>query len=202
MKRIRICQLITTLESGGPQQYVYDLATRLDPVRFEVQVVGLRGGTVAGELRAAGVATHILNVRHAWSVANPVKQGRLGRLLSEQQFNIIHTHLFHADLAGRLAAKRAGMRHVLHTVHMAEHPFRPWQFAFERRFRRRCDRIICVSEAVRRWHAHYAKLPADRYVVIPSGAEGDNQAEPFIRSHEQLYAEIAEQEFSGGAEKG
>ncbi len=202
MKRIRICQLITTLEPGGPQRCVYDLATRLDPHRFEVQVVGLRGGAMAGDLRTAGVAVHVLNVRHAWSVANPVKQRRLGRVLSEQQFDIIHTHLFHADLAGRLAAKRAGMRHVLHTVHMAEHPFRPWQFAFERRFRRRCDRIICVSEAVRRWHAQHTKLPADRYVVIPNGDEGDSTAEPFIRSHEQLYAEIGEEEFSGREEKG
>jgi len=167
----RICQLITTLDVGGAEQCVFELASRLDRTRFDVHVVGLRGGALVRPLREAGVRVRVLNVRGAWSVANPLKLRRLAAVLRAGRFDILHTHLFHAGLAGRLAAKRAGIRTVLNTLHVAESRFRPWQFAFARRFRRRCDRIICVSNSVMQWHAERTKLSADRYQVIANGVD-------------------------------
>ena len=74
--------------------------------------------------------------------------------------DLLHTHLFHADLVGRIAASLAAVPHLVHTVHTAEGRFRPWQFAMARMFAGACDRIICVSPSVQRLHARRAGLPA------------------------------------------
>ncbi len=168
MRRTRICQLITELELAGAERCVYELARRLDRRRFDVQVVALRGGRVADMLTAAGVEVTVLGVR--WRLDLP-KFLRLVNLLRRARVDILHTHLFHADLIGRAAAALAGVPHLLHTVHVAEGRFRPWQFAYARFFAERCERIVCVSESVRDYHARASGLPRWRYIVIPNGTD-------------------------------
>ncbi len=170
MARLRICQLITELGPAGAERSVYALAKRLDRDRFEVQVVALRGGEVADWLREAGIPVTVLGLRGKWDVG---KLRTLAGLLRRHRVHLLHTHLFHADLAGRPAATLAAVPHVVHTVHTAEGRFRPWQFAFARFLSARCDRIICVSASARDWHARRSGLPPQLYSVIPHGIDTD-----------------------------
>jgi glycosyltransferase involved in cell wall biosynthesis len=167
MKRLRLCHLITELGPAGAERCVYELARRLDRGRFDVQVAALRGGAVADWLVEAGVPVTVLGLRGRWDA------GKLLRLveLLRGRVDLLHTHLFHADLAGRLAASLAGVPHLVHTVHTAEGRFRPWQFAAARLLAGRCDRIICVSRSVRDFHARRSGLPLGRYTVIPNGID-------------------------------
>lgn len=167
MSRLRICHLITELGPAGAERCVYELATRLDRSRFDVQVVALRGGAVAGWLAAAGVPVTVLGVRGRWDLP---KLARLTGLL-RNRCDLLHTHLFHADLVGRAAAALAHVPHLVHTVHTAEGRFRPWQFALARLLAHRCDRIICVSPSVLQLHSRRAGLPPWRYTVIPNGID-------------------------------
>jgi glycosyltransferase involved in cell wall biosynthesis len=168
MAPIRVCQLITELRPAGAERCVYELARRLHGGRFHVRVAALRGGAVADALRSAGIETAVLNVRGKWDVTG---LPRLARLLRRWRIELLHTHLFHADLAGRLAAAMAGVPHVVHTVHVAERRFRPWQFAWARVAAGRCDRIVAVSRDVAAHHAALSGLPAHRYQVIPNGID-------------------------------
>jgi len=170
MNRLRLGQLITELEPAGAERCVYELARRLDRERFDVQVIALRGGRMAGMLSAAGVRTHVLSMRGKWDVGKALS---LARLLRRERFDILHTHLFHADLAGRVGAYLAGVRHLVHTVHVAEGRFRPWQFACARLLAGGCDRIVCVSQSVLDFHIRRTGLPAWRYTVIPNGVDAD-----------------------------
>jgi len=170
MERIRICHLITTLGVGGAERGVYELSRRLDRERFDVRVAALRGGPVEGWLRGAGIPVHVAGVRDKWDA---LKLPALAGLLRRERIDILHTHLFHADLAGRPAAAGAGVRHVLHTVWTAEGRFRPWQFAYARLLKGTCERIVCVSESVRRHHARRSGLPGTCYTVIPWGVDTD-----------------------------
>lgn len=166
MPPIRICQLITTLAPGGAERVVCELATRLDRRRFDVTVVGLRGGLVAQQLVAAGVPVETLGMRGKWDLPRLV---RLRGLLRRLRPDILHTHLFHADVAGRLAGP--GAAHLVHTIHTAEGRFRPWHFAWARWATRQAERLICVSKSVRDFHAGKAGLPAEAYTVIPNGVD-------------------------------
>ena len=93
------------------------------------------------------------------------------RLLRQQRIDLLHTHLFHSDFAGRAAALLADVPHVVHTIHVAEQRFRPWQYAYARFMDFKCDRLICVSRSVRDHHAAHSHLPLSRYTVIPNGVD-------------------------------
>jgi len=168
MRRLRICQLITELGVGGAERGLYELSTRLDRDRFDVRVVALRGGAIGGKLIEAGIPVAVLGVRGKWDVG---KLGRLTKLLRRERIDLLHTHLFHADLAGRPAARGASVPHVIHTVWTAEGRFRPWQFAFARLLGGSCDRIVCLADSVREHHARRSGLPDHVYTVIPWGVD-------------------------------
>ena len=168
MRRLRICHLITTLGVGGAERGLWELCRRMDRRRFDVRVVGLRGGAVQRWLAEADVPVAVLGVRGKWDAG---KLRPLVELLRAGAVDVLHTHLFHADLAGRAAAPAAGVRHVVHTVWTAEGRWRPWQFAWARLAKRACDRIVCVSESVREHHARRSGLPAGCYTVIPWGVD-------------------------------
>lgn len=169
MARIRVCQLITELRPAGAERCVYELATRLDRDRFDVSVAALSGGAVADWLSRVGVSVRVLGPPGKLAVA--MKLPALARYLRQERIDLVHTHLFHADLAGRLAARLAGVRRLVHTVHIAERRYLPWRFAWARLAAGWCDRIVCVSQAVRDQHAAKAHLPLTRYQVIYNGID-------------------------------
>jgi len=166
MGRIRVCQLLTELRPAGAERAVRDLVCRLAADRFDMHVIGLRGGSLAADLRECGIACHSLNVRGRWDA---LKLRALAGLLAEHRFDILHTHLFHADLAGRLAAQLAGVRHVVHTVHAGAACQRPWHYGFARVARPLCERIVCISESVLENHRRRSGLPAGAYALIRYG---------------------------------
>jgi len=177
MQKIRVCELITELRLAGAERCVYQLATRLDADRFEVRVVALRGGSVAEMLADAGVAVTVLNMRCKWDLGRLYK---LTGVLRRAEPDLVHTHLFHADLAGRVAARLAAVPHLLHTVHTAEGRFRPWQYASARLLGDYCDGIVCVSPSVRDYHCARSGLPRSQYTVIPNGID----AAAFVRDEQ------------------
>jgi glycosyltransferase involved in cell wall biosynthesis len=82
--------------------------------------------------------------------------------------DLVHTHLVHADVAGALAAGRA---RVVSTKHNDD-PFRvgPFRFA-ERLLARRAARIICITEALRRFSLERVGLPERKLVVVHYGLD-------------------------------
>lgn len=168
MDRIRICQMITELRPAGAERCLYELTRRLDRDRFDVRVVALRGGAVGDWLIEAGIRTDVVGVRGRWDV---LKLGRLSEILRSQPIDILHTHLFHADLAGRTAAALASVPNIVHTVHCAEERFRPWHFAFVRFFADTCRRIICISPSVLACHSSRSGLRESCYTMIPNGVD-------------------------------
>ncbi len=151
---------------------MFDLATRLDEDRFDVRVVGLRGGAMAAKLHKAGVAVDILGVTDKWRLGyNRQAVNRLAALLDDHQTDLVHSHLFHADVFARLAMKRSRVKHHVHTVHVAERRWRPWRFVWARWMRRRCDGIVAVSASVRDEHRRRSHLPLSDYTVIPNGID-------------------------------
>lgn len=170
-----IVLVLPVLQPAGAERIVAELAQRLPAHGYRTSVICLEDerAPVGVELAEAGVRVQGLRLSRRRTLACA---RRLRDLLPVQRPLIVHAHLFHANLAARLAygltpaAARAGL-HVLGTVHVAEHRFRPWQFALDRITARYAKAEVCVSRAVARFQQERTGLPAAFFRVIENGIE-------------------------------
>jgi glycosyltransferase involved in cell wall biosynthesis len=99
----------------------------------------------------------------------------LGRLVRDLRADVVHTHLVHADVYGGIAAKLRG-EHVVSTKHNDD-PFRAGPFRFvERGMTRLADRVIAITEALRRFTVEQVGLPAGKVETIHYGLDELPQA--------------------------
>jgi len=96
----------------------------------------------------------------------------LTRYLRARQPDIVHTHLFYADTFGRLAARAAGIRAIVGTEHSTEGA----GLSSRRQMAMRhtaslAQRLVAVSEPVRRASAARLGIAPERIEVIPNGIE-------------------------------
>ncbi len=110
---------------------------------------------------------------------DPLLLARLARTL---RGDIVHTHLVHADLYGGLAAKLRGT--ILVSTKHNDDPFRSGSFRFvERGLTGLADRVIAISESLRRFTVERVGVPSRKVETIhygldaPPAAWGSNPAD-------------------------
>jgi glycosyltransferase involved in cell wall biosynthesis len=155
-RRSRIVHLITRLELGGAQQNTLYCVEHHDRDRFDVGLWAGAGGILDGRARAIeGAEVRIL----PWLV-HPIAPARdaaaIVRLASWlRDVDLLHTHSSKAGILGRIAARLAGVRGVVHTVHgwsfndVQPAPTRRLYLEAERAAARITDRIVCVARGDR-----------------------------------------------------
>jgi glycosyltransferase involved in cell wall biosynthesis len=165
---------ITELDPGGAERCLVEIATRLDRSQFEpvVYCLGPRPASnpssLADRLEAAGVKVHCFGAR--WRLGLPLLLARLRRRIETDRPAIVQNFLFHANVAGTLAARLARVPHVLTGIRVAEQA-QLWHVAAIRWVDRWVERHVCVSQAVRDFSAREGGLPSEKLVVIPNGVD-------------------------------
>ena len=174
MAAIRVALCTTDLEVGGAERSLAELATRLDRSRFEPVVYSI-GPAPAEDRRAcvevlegAGVPVVYLNARCQWAFGPALL--RLRRHLSSQRPQIVQSFLFHANVLARLAARLAGVPHVVSGLRVAERGSR-WHLWVDWATSRLVDRYVAVSQAVARFAESEGRLPSRKISVIPNGVD-------------------------------
>ncbi len=176
MAKISVALCITDLDIGGAERCLTEIAVRIDRSRFAPVVYCLGPRPLREEasclpvLTGAGIEVHCLGGRGIWQF--PLIARRLRRLLVAQRPQVIQTFLFHANLLGRIAGRRAGVRAVASGIRVAEHAAR-WHLRLDRLTQRWVDRYVCVSQAVADFSAKRGGLPREKLVVIPNGIDLD-----------------------------
>jgi glycosyltransferase involved in cell wall biosynthesis len=94
----------------------------------------------------------------------------LARLLRGLDADVVHTHLVHADLYGGLAARLRGAR-LVSTKHNDD-PFRMGSFRYvERGLARLADRVVAISDSLRRFTVERVGVPAAKVETIRYGLD-------------------------------
>ena len=156
---MRIALLTTNLARGGAETQVAQLARRLRSRGHDVAVLSLLKPTAfADELRGAGV---VVDRPHA-----------LLRFKSE----ILHCHMFHANLLGRVLRLVLPLRVVISTIHsLAESGRRSDKIRGRDLLYRLTDILadmtVAVSQAAADRHVRAGAVPASRIRVIPNGVD-------------------------------
>jgi len=119
------------------------------------------------KMQGAGIPTKVMSM---WGDLDPLLLPRLVRFIRQDNYNIVHTHLLHADLYGTLAARMVGVKFVISTRHNDDtfrqlYPLRKC-LAWVTRY---TDRVICISDRVRDFSEKVEETPRDKITVIHYG---------------------------------
>jgi glycosyltransferase involved in cell wall biosynthesis len=148
-RRIRVLQIIGALDFGGAEHVVANLATSLDPSRFDVSICCTRGlGKLVDGLRTQGVdvvlaAPPSRRIRHLGPLY-------LRNALARLRPDVIHTHtLSPLSVVGPLAFMGLAPPWI-HTFHFGNYPYtNRWNMTIERVFAKAVTRLVAVSDAQR-----------------------------------------------------
>ncbi|MFM9069067.1 MAG: glycosyltransferase [Planctomycetota bacterium] len=171
--RLRLALVSTELGVGGAERCVTQLALGLQQRGHEVVVYSLapspeapRDGFVRS-LEAAAVPVQFLGVRRKRHAAAALRQ--LTELLRQQQPHVVQTFLFHANILGTNAARRAGLTRIVAGLRVVD---RRWlRVSLERWSSRWWQRAVSVSQSVDAFAETALRLPAARRLVIPNGID-------------------------------
>lgn len=154
--RIRVTHILTRPELGGAQANTLYTVGHLDRQRFAPALVTSPEGPLAAEM-ASLQDTQVTFVPELVVPIRPLTDweamARLVDILRQSRPHIVHTHSSKAGLLGRVAARRAGVPVVIHSVH--GFPFHDWMPAARRTFyrvlergaARLTDQFICVARS-------------------------------------------------------
>ena len=166
---IPIVYLITELDTGGAQKMLLQLLARLDRQRFSPSVVCFYNGAkaVGQEIRSLGIQVTDLRMSAKWRFD---AFWRLYRLLRAEHPIILHSHLFHANIPGRVLGRLAGVPIVISTEHTMGMES-GWRYRVNRLTHPFADRVVCVSQQIADFVAREAGIPEAKIVVIPNGVD-------------------------------
>jgi glycosyltransferase involved in cell wall biosynthesis len=170
-RRIKVLQMLATMPVGGAEDLVAAVVKGLNPDKFEVAAACIgEPGTVGRELKAAGypVISLGLNLKRtsAWRLV-----AALRRLLRETQPDLLHTHLYHPNLYGRLAALGLGLRGVVASVHNSYTTLKWHRRILNYLLGWTADRVVAVSSKVWEDVRRYDGIPLSRLCLLPNGID-------------------------------
>jgi glycosyltransferase involved in cell wall biosynthesis len=145
--RIVVTELMATGAGGGAQVHVQNLVERLPRQRFDVEVVTLSDGPAVRRIQASGTHVQVVDEPDDAAAFDAVL-----RLLEARPPDILHNHMFRAEVIGTEAAfQLPGLGlpkpYVVSTVHSSRIRNAEDQ-ALLRRLTPRMDRLIAVSRAI------------------------------------------------------
>jgi glycosyltransferase involved in cell wall biosynthesis len=132
-QRVKVAHIITRLELGGAQQNTLYCCEHHDRKKYEVLLIAGSGGYLDEKAKKIpNCKTYLLpelkHQIHPWWDLKAL--GRLMDILKTEKVELVHTHSSKAGILGRLAAKKAGVPSIIHTVH--GWGFHPHQFFITR----------------------------------------------------------------------
>ena len=173
LSNLHVLHVITAIGRGGAENHLLELVRHQRASGMAVSVAYLRGtGYWKAGLEELGAEVHHLGLRFYGDLKPLLK---LRRLLKGTHIDLIHAHLPPAELYSRLALLGTGRKAVplLISKHNEE-PFcnAPGHRALGRWVARRADRLIAISDAVKRYMSGSGLgIPAQKIQAIPYGID-------------------------------
>lgn len=178
---MRLLYVIDSLDQGGAEQSLVDMAPHLANEGVDLTIAVLRPGGML-EARARSAKANIIHVQPTDRRRQRVE--RLQDVIEEHRPELVHTTLFEADVAGRIAAARRNVPVVSSVVNLAYSPdhrrapgLRPHRVLLAQ------ATDMATARLVRRFHANAASLvapmskrlmvPRRRFEVIPRGRDDE-----------------------------
>ncbi|HEX5038602.1 MAG TPA: glycosyltransferase family 4 protein, partial [Candidatus Limnocylindria bacterium] len=171
--RPRILQLLATGGSGGAQESYTGLLLRLDRSQYEVRALSLSAGSAVQRLRALGIPVEVLE-----QTDDDLAVRDLARWLRREEIDLVHSHMYRAEVVGTRAAVAAAVPVIVATVHSSR-VRSPSDVAALAELTPSVDRLIVPSESIRRKVVAEGR-DAARFAIVPNGVDLSRFATPTV----------------------
>ena len=159
--------VVDSLEVGGAERHVVDLAVSLSRREYEVTVACSVAGDLSESLEEANVPVRSLLDQLVKRRVSAGYARALRRLAKEERFDLVHAHVYASAAAAAIATVGTGVPLVV-----TEHTEAIWRGRrarlVTRWFCRRASRVIAVSDAVKRRLVKQDDVPPEKIAVIPN----------------------------------
>lgn len=171
---MRVMHVLRATGVAGAERHVLSLLAGLRAAGLDAQLALLTARQtptpgLEAQLQDSGIPFHSLTMS---GHVDPTLLGRLRALTREGKPPIVHTHLFHADLYGALAARLERVPTLVSSRHN-DNAFRrrqPWR-ALNARLWRMVDAGIAISQAVADFAVEVEGAPREKLRVIHYGLQ-------------------------------
>jgi glycosyltransferase involved in cell wall biosynthesis len=171
--RPRILQLLATGGNGGAQESYTGLLLRLDRSKYDVRALSLSAGSAVQRLRALGIPVDVLD-----QTDDELAIRDLAAWLRHEEIDLVHAHMYRAEVLGTRAAVAAGTPVIMATVHSSR-VRSPEDVALLAGLTMHMDRLIVPSDSIRHKVEHEGRAGA-RFAIIPSGIDLSRFASPTV----------------------
>ena len=188
MGKIKVLHILNRFNLGGPTYYAAYL-TKFLPEDFETKLIGgvqdKEEGNSEFVLQQYGITPIVIDTMHRSIGFNDFAAYKeIKQIIKEYQPDIVHTHAAKAGMLGRLAAKRCGVKIIIHTFHghVFDKYFNGLKTHFykslERFLARQSTKIIALSNLQKYDLVEKYKICRnDKVRVIPLGLDLDQYLE-------------------------
>lgn len=167
-KKKKIMFLITGSNMGGAEVVVKNIIFNLDKNRFETSFVSIRPLGIIGKEISERTKVFSLFAKQKF---NPLFFYKLYKLLKIEKPDILHCHLFHANLVGRIIGKIARVPKIISTVH-SDNIGGSIRYFLLRVTDSLNDATVVVSNKIKEGLLKRKVSPESKIKVIYNGVEG------------------------------
>ena len=197
-RTIHVGHVIEALGPGGAERLLYTNLKHFDPNRVKSTVITLFSGANHWRKPIEELGVEVVNLDLGGRSDLPKGVSRLRTWLTSAQPDLLHTHLWSANVVGRVAGRLAKIP-VVSSVHNPDYEPEAWEDGSDVSLRKRklaksvdkwtarfgCNRMVAVSEYVRRSTGKRLGFPIELTELLynPIDAElfspaiGDNRKE-------------------------
>lgn len=183
----RVLMVIDSLQVGGAERHMADLASALKRRHHPVTVACSTSGMLVQVLEAMDIPVHILMKRLIKRRVSFAYSRNLRRLLRQGGFDLVHAHLYASAAASAIATIGTATPLVI-TDHSEATWRRKRAHMVSRLVYRRADRVIAVSKGIHDSLIRDDAVAPDRITVIPNAVTPLNALEDAVRLPAELVA--------------
>ncbi len=164
-----VMHIVPTLNVGGAEKLVYELAKRLPNYGFRVITISLFGaGPLEADFRHDELPLLILKRRGFFAVRTFFE---LKKIMAREEPLIVHTHLFGADVFGRVAAWFLKVPVIVSTEHNVNYDHGGIKRLIKSALSRITTVFIAVSKEVKKYMISKEGVQKEKIRVIENGID-------------------------------
>ena len=165
-----ILNLITNLEPAGAQTVLLDTLRRLDSGRHRL-ILGYLAGRAESLPRGSGLGTVRVIDFSCDGRFDPWVLPRIVRAIRREHVRIVHTHLVHAGIIGKAAARMCGVPSITTRHYGWDRKEGTVPYRLETRLTSGSTVVIAVSRAVERYLIEKRIAAPEKIAVIENGVD-------------------------------